>query len=112
MRKKVYIIIKQCKNDEKEEIKELNAFLLKYNCYFIIISGINFIFMILFFFYMINFSEVYKGGYIDYITSSLLTWAFLQIFPFITCFVSTIFRYCGIHNKCRKLYKLNQVYIF
>ena len=112
MRKKVYIIIKQCKNDEKEEIKELNAFLLKYNCYFIIISGINFIFMILFFFYMINFSEVYKGGYIDYITSSLLTWAFLQIFPFITCFISSIFRYCGIHKKCRKLYKLNQVYIF
>ena len=112
LRKKVWIIIKKCKNEKNEEIKEINIFFLKYNCYYIIIACINFLFMILFFYYLINFSEAYKGGFVDYLTAGFMTWILLQIFPFITCFISTIFRYCGIKCGTKKLYKLNQVYAF
>ena len=112
LRKKLWIIITHSNNDKKEEIKQINFFFLKYNIYYLIIAGINFIFMILFFYYLINFAQAYKGGYIDYITGGFMTWIMLQVFPFITCFISTIFRICGIKCGYSKLYKLNQVYIF
>ena len=112
LRKKVWLIIKQCNNDKKEEIREVNVFFLKYNTYYLIIASINFILMLLFFYYLINFSQVYKGGCIDYITGGFMTWVMLQVFPFITCFISTILRICGIKRKRSKLYKLNQVYAF
>ena len=112
LRKKLWIIITHSNNDKKEEIKQINFFFLKYNIYYLIITGINFIFMILFFYYLINFAQAYKGGYIDYITGGFMTWIMLQVFPFITCFISTIFRICGIKCGYNKLYKLNQVYIF
>ena len=112
LRKKVWIIIRQCNNEKKEEIREVNIFFLKYNTYYLIITSINFIFMLLFFYYLINFSQVYIGGYIDYITGGFMTWIMLQVFPFITCFISTILRKCGIKTGSSKLYKLNQVYAF
>ena len=112
LRKKVCIIIRQCNNEKKEEIREVNIFFLKYNTYYLIITSINFIFMLLFFYYLINFSQVYIGGYIDFITGGFMTWIMLQVFPFITCFISTILRICGMKTKSSKLYKLNQVYAF
>ena len=112
LRKKAWIIIRQCNNEKKEEIREVNIFFLKYNTYYLIITSINFIFMLLFFYYLINFSQVYIGGYIDFITGGFMTWIMLQVFPFITCFISTILRICGMKTKSSKLYKLNQVYAF
>ena len=105
-------IIKKSNNEKNEEIKEINIFLLKYNIYYIIITVINLIFVLVFFYYLINFSQVYKGGYIDYLTAGFMTWILLQIFPFITCLISTCFRVSGIKNGYKKLYKLNQVYAF
>ena len=112
LRKKVWHIIKKSNNEKNEEIKEINIFLLKYNIYYIIITVINLIFVLVFFYYLINFSQVYKGGYIDYLTAGFMTWILLQIFPFITCLISTCFRVSGIKNGYKKLYKLNQVYAF
>ena len=112
LRKKIWLVIKECNNEQKEEIQKINILFLRYNRYYLIITSINFIFMILFFYYLINFSQAYKGGYIDYITAGFMTWIMLQIFPFITCFISTIFRFCGLKKGHRKFYKLNQAYIF
>ena len=112
LRKKVWHIIKKCNNNKNEEIKEVNKFFLKYNIYHIIIASINFVLILVFFYYLINFSQAYKSGYIDYLTAAFLTWILLQVFPFITCLISTFFRYYGIKKGYKKIYKLNQVYIF
>ena len=81
-------------------------------CNYIIITLINFIFILSFFFYIINFSQAFKGGIIDYIGATFMTWLFLQVFPFISCLISALLRYYGIKNKNNRLYRLNQVYIY
>ena len=112
LRRKIWKILKLCNDEKNEEIKEINIFMVNYNKYYLIIGSINFILMMIFFYYLVNFSQAYKGGYIDFLTGGFITWIFLQIFPFITCFISSIFRFCGIKKGYSKLYKLNQVYAF
>jgi hypothetical protein len=112
LRRKIWKILKLCNDEKNEEIKEINIFMVNYNKYYLIIGSINFILMMIFFYYLVNFSQAYKGGYIDFLTGGFITWIFLQIFPFITCFISSVFRFCGIKKGYSKLYKLNQVYAF
>ena len=112
IRKKIWIILKECDDDKKEEIKEMNKFFNDKNCFYIILAIINFVFMIFFFFYIINFSEAFKGGIIDYLGGTFMTWLFLQVIPFISCIISSLFRYYGLKNQNNRLYKLNQVYIY
>ena len=70
----------------------------KYNFY-IILASINFIYILFFFFYIINFSQAFKGAVVDYIGATFMTWLMLQIIPFITCLISALFRYYGIKNE-------------
>ena len=112
IRKKVWIILKEWEDDKKEEIKEMNKFFVDKNLFYIILASINFVFLILFFFYIINFSEAFKGGIIDYLGGTFMTWLFLQVIPFISCIISSLFRYYGLKNQNNRLYKLNQVYIY
>ena len=112
LRKKIWIILKECDDDKKEEIKEMNKFFNDKNYFYIVLSSINCVLIIFFFFYIINFSQAYKGGVLDYIGATFMTWLFLQIIPFISCLISALFRYYGLKNQNNRLYKLNQVYIF
>ena len=112
LRRRVWTILKECDDDAREEIKEINKFFNDKNCCFIVIAFINFIFMIFFFFYIVNFSQVFKGGVLDYIGGTFMTWLFLQVAPFISCLISASFRYFGLKKENNRLYKLNQVYIF
>ena len=43
--------------------------------------------MIVIFYSVITFNEVYRGGYIDLLAASIWTFIFLQTIPFIFCFV-------------------------
>ena len=112
IREKIWEIISLYKDEEKREIKLLNIFMKKKKRLYIIISAINFIFVIFFFFYIINFCHAYKGGIIDYIGESFMTWLLLQVIPFISCLISALFRYYGLKYQNNRLYKLNQVYIY
>ena len=112
LRKQVWEILYECENDIKEEIKKLNKFFDSKKKNFIIAICINFVLMIFFGFYLINFSQAFKGGVLDYVAGTLITWIFLQVIPFLSCIISALFRYYGIKNKNERLYKLNQVYIF
>ena len=112
VRKKVWVILKEYDNNTKEEIKELNIFFNRKNLTYIWIVCINFVLLIVFFFYIINFSQAYKGGVVDYVGGTLMTWIFLQIIPFISCLISALFRYYGLKKQNNRLYKLNQVYIY
>ena len=112
VRKKVWIIFKECDDEKKEEIKRMNIFFNGKNFIYIWIAFINFVFMILFFYYIMNFSQAYKGGVLDYVLGTLMTWIFLQVIPFVSCFISALFRYYGIKKQNNRLYKLNQIYIY
>ena len=54
---------------------------------YLLIFGIGFIIMIIIFYSVITFNEVYRGGYSDLLAASIWTFIFLQIIPFIFCLV-------------------------
>jgi hypothetical protein len=112
LRKQVWALLKECNDDKKEEIKQMNLFMNSQTSTYIVIATINFIFIVFFFFYIINFSQAFKGAVVDYIAGTFMTWLLLQIIPFISCFISALFRYYGIKNPDNRLYKLNQAYIY
>ena len=112
LRKQIWVILTECDDDKKEEIKEMNYFFNSKNCFYIILASIKFILIIFFFFYIINFSQAYKGGIIDYVGATFMTWLFLQVIPFISCLIFALFRYYGLKKQDNRLYKLNQVYIY
>jgi len=92
-----------------EKIREI---LQKPRRKYIIIISINFAFMIIFYYFITNFFGVYRGGIIDYLTSSLITFIFIQGFPFILCLVFALLRYFGIKNSNQTLYKIGQLVIY
>ena len=61
LRKQVWIILKECNDDRREEIKEMNLFMHSKKCLYIIVAFINFIFIIVFYFYIVNFTQAFKG---------------------------------------------------
>ena len=79
---------------------------------YIILFVINIIFTVAFYFLIINFFAVYRGGIIDYLAASTWTFIYLQIFPFILCFIFALFRYFGLKNSNNKLYKIGQLLIY
>ena len=92
-----------------ERIKEI---LRKPRIKYIILVSINFAFMIVFFYCITNFYGVYRGGIVDYIAAFLITFIFIQIFPFILCLIFALFRYFGIKKSNDKLYKIGQLLIY
>ena len=108
LRKRINMIISNDCNVE-EEIKDyLDTVRIKYKFMFMI----NMMLMILFGYYIINFSVVYRGGDLDYIAAAILTFVFLQIFPFFVCFVLAIFRYCGLKKSEQNIYKFSQIFAY
>ena len=79
---------------------------------YIIIVIINFVLMIIFYCYITNFYGVYRGGILDYIAASLITFIFIQGFPFILCLVFALFRYFGIKKSNNTLYNIGQLLIY
>ena len=108
LRKRINIIlVNDCNVAEK--IKDyLETVRIKYKFMFMI----NMLLMIAFWYYIINFSAVYRGGDLDYIASGILTFAILQIFPFFICLFLAIFRYCGLKKSERNIYKFSQLFAF
>ena len=99
--------------DEKDNINDKIAeILINSKTKYIILFVINIIFTIVFYFLMVNFFVVYRGGIIDYLAASTWTFIYLQIFPFILCFIFALFRYFGLKNSNNKLYKAGQLLIY
>ena len=108
LRKRIDMIIAN-NNNVEEEIKDyLDTVRIKYKFMYMI----NIVLMFFFWYYVINFSAVYRGGDIDYISASIMTFLFLQIFPFFICLVLAIFIYCGLKNSEEKLYNISQYFVF
>ena len=79
---------------------------------YIILFVINIIFTVVFYILIVNFFAVYRGGIIDYLAASTWTFIYLQIFPFILCFIFALFRYFGLKNSNNKLFKIGQLLIY
>ena len=65
--------------------KDLNVLLKKENKKYLIFFGIGIIIMLLIFYSIITFNEVYKGGISDLIPGAFWTFIFLQIIPCVYC---------------------------
>jgi len=66
-------------------------------------------FMIVFGIYLINFSFAYPGGVLDYVSNSIITFIFLQIFPFITSLLICLMRYYSFKKNSQGLYEFSQI---
>ena len=108
IRNKINEIIINNKNYEEELIEFFRAVISKYRFIF----AVDVVLMIIFFCYMVNFSAVYVGGDIDYISASILTFIFLQIFPFFICLILTLIKYLGLKVSSEKLYKISQIFAY
>ena len=106
--KRINIIIANDIEVEEEMKDYLDTVRLKYKFIFMI----NMILMFLFCYYIINFTAVYRGGDLDYIAASIITFAFLQIFPFFVCLFLALFRYCGLKKSEEKIYKFSQIFAY
>ena len=92
-----------------EKLKEV---LRKQRKKYIILSIINFILMLVFYFCIINFYGPYREGIIDYLSAFLMTFIFMQAFPFVICLVFSIIRYIAIKNSNDKLFNIGQILIY
>jgi hypothetical protein len=101
-------------NSKKDQVTndEIKGVLLKQRIKYIIVTSINFAFMIMFYFYIVNFFAVYRGGIVDYLASATWTFIFMQIIPFIICLIFALFRYIGIKKSNNKLYQVGQLLIY
>ena len=68
--------------------------------------------MVIIFYLLINFNEVFRGGILDLVAGVFWTFIFLQIIPFIYCLIFALIRYKGIKNKNKKMYLLSQIIFF
>ena len=100
---------KNGKINTNDEIKEI---LKKSRIKYIIVVIFGFIFMFGFYYCISNFYAVYKGGIIDYLTASLWTFIFIQVFPFILCLIFAFLRYLGIKNSNNSLFKAGQLLVY
>jgi hypothetical protein len=108
LRKRINMIIENNKDIQEELNDYLETVRKKYTFMFMI----NILLMIFFWFYIINFTGVYHGGDVDYIAASIMTFIFLQIFPFFACLILAIFRHCGLKKSEKKIYKISQVFAY
>ena len=108
IRNRINEIIINNKNYDEEIIEFFGTVMIKYRFMFMI----NMILMMIFFCYIVNFSAVYIGGDLDYISASILTFIFLQVFPFFICLILTLIRYLGLKISSEKIYKISQIFAY
>ena len=106
------IMQKKKKINEQDKFNEIVLIMKKERKKYIIFFSIGFVVMILIFYLMINFNEVYRGGILDLIGGFFWTFIFLQIIPFIYCLIFAGIRYYGIKNKNEKMFYYSQIIFF
>jgi hypothetical protein len=106
--KRLELLIKSEKNKYKF-IRQSNAFLNGMKSLHIFFLVINFIFIIIFWYYISAFCDVMYNTRINWIEGSTITFTITNLLPFISCFIITIFRYLGKYPYFGFLYKISQL---
>ena len=110
--KKRSIKNKKIDKSENNEQNIVNNIIEKYSKLYLIFFSIGFIIMIIIFYSIIAFNQVYRGGYSDFIAGTFWTFIFLQIIPFILCFIFASFKYIGNKNNNKHLSKIGEFIYF
>ena len=86
-------------NKKNEDIDNIIILLEKENKKYLIFFCCALILMILIFYSLITFNEVYRGGITDLVAGVFWTFIFLEIIPFIYCFILGFIKYRNIKNN-------------
>ena len=114
-RKKLNVIASRksvIKGKDINKVHEIYLILKHERKCYIIFFSIGMAIMVIVFYLLINFNEVFRGGILDLIAGVLWTFIFLQVVPFIYCLIFALIRYYGIKNKNKKMYILSQIIFF
>ena len=106
--KRLELLIKSEKNKDKF-IRQSNAILNGMKSLHIFFLVINFIFIIIFWYYISAFCDVMYNTRINWIEGTTITFIITNLLPFISCFIITIFRYLGKYPYFGFLYKISQL---
>ena len=116
IRKKINVItskkIGKKSINENEKVHEIFLLLKGAKKCYIIFFSICLGVMVVIFYLLINYNEVYHGGILDLIAGFLWTFIFLQIIPFIYSLIFALIRYQGIKRKNKKMYSFSQIIFF
>ena len=91
--------------------KELNNVCRKMKINIIIFIICTFLLMAFFWYYLSAFCNCYHATQIDWFIGSLICMFFVQLYPFILCFLSTLLWYFGIKCKIGLLFRINHCLI-
>ena len=108
LRKRINDIIMSDNNVDEEILNYFQTVRTRYKFLFMI----DIILMLLFGYYIIVFSSVFRGGDLDYLSASIWTFIFLQIFPFFVCLFLTSIRYCALKKSDENIYKFSQIFAY
>ena len=114
-RKKLNVIASRksvIKGKDINKVHEIYLILKHERKCYIIFFSIGMAVMVIVFYLLINFNEVFRGGILDLIAGVFWTFIFLQVVPFIYCLIFALIRYYGIKNKNKKMYILSQIIFF
>ena len=91
--------------------KELNNVCRKMKINIIIFIICTFLLMAFFWYYLSAFCNCYHATQMDWFIGSLICIFFVQLYPFILCFLSTLLWYFGIKCKIGLLFRINHCLI-
>ena len=99
-------------NDKKSAInmkkKKLKCIKIKFAIFFIL----NFIILLLFWYYLTCFNAVYKNTQLYLIENTFISFGFSLFYPFIINIIPIMLRYCSLHSSKKDkqyFYKLSQI---
>jgi hypothetical protein len=90
------------------KISKLKCVKIKLAIFFVL----NFILLVLFWYYLTCFNAVYKNTQIYLIENTIISFGFSLLYPFLINIFPTLFRGCAIHSSNKKqecLYKFSQI---
>ena len=74
---------------------------------YIVFLVVNFILMLMFWYYCCAFCNCYPNTAMNWLISSFFTWGIILLFPFLLCLVIAILRYLGLKYKWEICYKIS-----
>ena len=97
-----------CDLAKNMKTKVLRCIKIKFAIFFVI----NFILLVLFWFYLTCFNAVYQNTQIYLIENTFISFGFSLFYPFIINIFPTIFRMCSLHSVNKNqacVYKVSQI---
>ena len=107
--KNKFVELKNDSNNNKNIIILLNKY---YRKYYLIIFTMNLLIIIFIFYTIINFTQVYIGGFPDILAAMIWTFIFSQIFPFIYCIIFAFIIKKGMNDNNHHLIKIYKLIYF